>query len=138
MLELPLARPTPLRGLLLDLPDPCLRLLTWGALAVEVSCLPLCSWRKTRPWAWLAATLLQLGILVTIGFAELTLGMLLAHAFVYDPAWGRALRARLARYSLNSTSTSKSSTCSASRPAIADSKRALPPGSRLSTPHSAS
>lgn len=97
VLELPLARPSGLNQLLLGLPEPCLRLLTWGALAVEVTCLPLCLRRETRPWAWLAATLLQLGILITIGFAELTLGMLLVHAFVYDPAWGRALGAWLSR-----------------------------------------
>ena len=87
VLELPLARPGALRDLLLSLPAPFLALATWGALATEILCLPLCLWGRTRPFAWLAATLLQVGILATLGFAELTCGMLLVHWFVFDPRW---------------------------------------------------
>lgn len=92
VLELPLARPGGLRDLLLGLPPASLKVLTWGALAVEICFLPLCVWARSRPWAWLAATLLQLGILATLGFAELTCGMLLVHWFAFDPAWVGSLR----------------------------------------------
>lgn len=87
VLELPLARPTTLRELLLSAPPELLRLATWGALAVEVLCLPLCLFRRGRLAAWVAATGLQIGILFTLGFAELTLGMLLVHWFVLLPGW---------------------------------------------------
>ena len=97
VLELPLARPGAVRELLLSLPDPLLRLMTWGSLATEILCLPLWIWARTRRWAWLAATSLQLGILLTLGFAELTCGMLLVHWFVFDPRWLRAARTWLAR-----------------------------------------
>ncbi len=88
VLELPLARPGALRELLLSLPSSALRLLSWGALGLEALALPLWLNAKTRPWAWVALTALQLGILCTLGFAELTCGMLLVHWASFDPTWG--------------------------------------------------
>ncbi|HUO86455.1 MAG TPA: hypothetical protein VM617_03625, partial [Thermoanaerobaculia bacterium] len=92
LLANPLARDGLLRDLLLALPDGLLRLATWGALAVEVLALPLALWRRTRPAIWLATGALQLGILGVVAFADLTIGMLLAHLFVFDPDWLPARR----------------------------------------------
>jgi predicted DCC family thiol-disulfide oxidoreductase YuxK len=83
----PLARPGPVRDLLLALPPPWLRLATWAALACELLPLPLSFSRRTRAWAWLATAGLQLGILAMVNFADLTFGMLMVHLFLFDPEW---------------------------------------------------
>lgn len=92
VLDNPLARPGPVRDLLLATPPGALRLATWGALAVEILAVPLCLFRRTRPWWWLAAVLLQLGILSMVAFADLTAGMLMLHLFTLDPRWLPARR----------------------------------------------
>lgn len=86
----PLARPNLVRHLFVSLPLWVIRLATWGSLALEISFLPLCLFRGARPWAWLAVSALQLGILTMINFADLTFGMLMFHLFVFDPRWLRA------------------------------------------------
>lgn len=89
VLRSPLARPNALRAALLSLPRPLTALLTWGALATEITALPLSPWRRGRAAAWLAQVSMQLGILSVVSFADLTAGMLLVHLFVLDPAWWR-------------------------------------------------
>lgn len=89
VLQNPLARPTPLRELLLELPRPILAAMTWGALGVELLALPLSFFRIGRLVSWVALVSLQLGILSVVAFADLTAGMLLAHLFVLDPDWWR-------------------------------------------------
>jgi hypothetical protein len=90
VLENPLARPTALRDALLALPPGLLRLATWAALALELLSLPLALVPRLRPWLWAALVALHLSLLALVDFADLTLGMLLVHAFVFDPAWLRA------------------------------------------------
>jgi hypothetical protein len=85
VLELPLARDTWLRTLLLTLPDGAFAWMTWGALAAEVTALPLFLFRATRRFAWAGLIGMQLGILCLLDFADLTAGMLLIHAFVFEP-----------------------------------------------------
>lgn len=87
VLENPLARPGAARELLLGLPDWSLRGATWGALALELGFAPLALSSRLRPWLWAAMTAMHLSLLVLIDFADLTAGMLLAHAFTFDPAW---------------------------------------------------
>jgi hypothetical protein len=87
VLELPLARNTALRDAILALPESVFALLTCGALFAELSALPLFVFRLTRPFAWLGLVAMQLGILCLLDFADLTLGLLLFHAFVFDPDW---------------------------------------------------
>ena len=87
ILDNPLARPTRLREALLGLPPQFLALVTWGALAMEILAAPLALWRRLRPWLWMLLTVFQLSLLVLLDFADLTLGMLLIHAFTFDPAW---------------------------------------------------
>jgi predicted DCC family thiol-disulfide oxidoreductase YuxK len=93
VLENPLARPGPLRQMLLSLPEGVLRFATWGALALELGFAPLALFRRSRPWAWGAMLLMHLGLVVLIDFAELSLGMMLLHFFTWDPAWVRPLPA---------------------------------------------
>lgn len=87
VLENPLARPNFLRGLLLSMPSDLLRFATWVSLLAELVFLPLSVCLTTRKIAWLTLTALQLAILCVVNFADLTIAMLLAHLFVFDPAW---------------------------------------------------
>lgn len=68
------------------------RLMTWGTLGLELLFVPLALWRRTRPWIWLAAVGLHIGILATVQFAELTLGMLVVHLATFDVQWLRGFR----------------------------------------------
>jgi hypothetical protein len=85
VLELPLARATWLRTALLSLPDWAFAGMTWGALAAEITALPLFWLRATRRFAWAGLIGMQVGILCLLDFADLTAGMLLFHAFVFEP-----------------------------------------------------
>jgi hypothetical protein len=89
LLDNPLARPGFVRDAMMRLPDFVLKLMTWGTLALELAWLPLACWRKSRPWAWLAMVGLHAGILLVLDFADLSFGMLMIHAFTFDPAWLR-------------------------------------------------
>lgn len=85
----PLARPGAARDLMLALPEEFLMLMTWATLALEVLFVPLAYWRRTRPYAWSAMLLMHLGIMATVDFADLSLGMVMAHLFTYQSAWPR-------------------------------------------------
>src|SRR5438067_1150934 len=89
VLDNPLARPGPVRDLLLSLPDWLLHLATWGALLAELSFAPLALTRRLRPWLWGMLLLMHLGLIVVIDFADLSLGMVMLHLFTFDPAWVR-------------------------------------------------
>jgi predicted DCC family thiol-disulfide oxidoreductase YuxK len=93
VLSNPLARPTPLRELVLMLPSPLLGAMTWGSLGLELAFAPLALIRPARRWLWLAMTVLHVGLFTLIDFADLTLGMLILHAFTFDPAWIRRVAA---------------------------------------------
>jgi hypothetical protein len=86
----PLARPGPLRDLLLQQPV-LLEVASYGALGLEILALPLALWRPARPVLWWALLGLHLGLLVTVDFADLSLGMLVTHLFLFDPRWLRAI-----------------------------------------------
>jgi hypothetical protein len=88
----PLARTGPTRDLTLSLPMWVFQLLTWKALAVEVLFLPLALSSATRPLAWLAMVGMHVGIITLVSFADLSAGMLLLHAFTFDPGWLTAAR----------------------------------------------
>jgi predicted DCC family thiol-disulfide oxidoreductase YuxK len=87
VLENPLARPGPLRELVLGLPPALLALGTWSALALEIAFAPLALARRLRPWLWLALLGLHLSLVALIDFADLSLGMVMFHFFTFDPAW---------------------------------------------------
>lgn len=94
VLDNPLARPGSLRQALAAAPG-LLQVASWGALAVEILAVPLSLFRRLRPWWWLSAILLQLGILSLVSFADLTVGMLMAHLFTFDRRWLPARRGAL-------------------------------------------
>ena len=80
MLEVPIARPNFLRGLMLAAGS-MIQVMTWSALAMEVLALPLTLFRPTRRWIWLGLLIMNLSILGVIDFADLTFGVLMMHAF---------------------------------------------------------
>lgn len=69
------------------LPSWLLATATYGVLALEILFPLLALSRRARPWAWLAMTALHVGLLLLIDFADLTAGMLVIHAFVFDERW---------------------------------------------------
>lgn len=87
VLDNPLARENGLRKCFLALPTAVTNLATWAALILEILYLPLALLRPTRWLAWLSMTAMHLGILLLIDFADLTLGMLLVHAFTWRFDW---------------------------------------------------
>ncbi|MCI0588027.1 MAG: DCC1-like thiol-disulfide oxidoreductase family protein [Planctomycetes bacterium] len=87
VLENPLARPTPLREILLSLPAPFLQVATFASLGLELAFAPLALFRRLRPWVWAAALAMHLNLLLVLDFADLTLGMVFAHLFTLDPGW---------------------------------------------------
>jgi hypothetical protein len=87
VLNLPLARPGMLRDLLLNLPQWMLSILTFAVLALEILAVPLCLYRRTRPWYWLAMVATHGVIILLIDFADLSIGMLMLHLFTLDPEW---------------------------------------------------
>ena len=93
VLENPLARPGPVRSLLLAQPPAVLRWATWGALGLELGFAPLALVRRVRRWIWLAMVAMHLGLLLVIRFPDLTAGMLILHMFTFDPGWVPAARA---------------------------------------------
>ncbi|MFC7339277.1 DCC1-like thiol-disulfide oxidoreductase family protein [Haloferula chungangensis] len=87
LLENPLARDGWMREVMLALPDGVLMALTWMTLLSELLFLPLAMWSKSRPWIWLMLVGMHLGIVAVVDFADLSLGMLMIHAFTFDPDW---------------------------------------------------
>jgi len=87
VLENPLARPLPLRDLLLSLPETAVSLWTWGALGLELLFAPLALFARARPWLWFLLLGMHLSLAVLIDFADLSMGMVMLHLFTFDPAW---------------------------------------------------
>lgn len=87
LLENPLARDTWLREWMLSWPQGLHRTMTWSILAMEVLFLPLALFARTRFFAWGGMVLMHLDILCIVDFADLTIGMLMIHAFTLDERW---------------------------------------------------
>lgn len=97
ILENPLARPSLLREVVLQLPTVLLASATWGALLLELLFAPLALIRRLRPWLSLAMVVMHLGLIALIDFAALSFAMLILHLATFDPSWlpGRAGKYRL-------------------------------------------
>jgi uncharacterized membrane protein YjfL (UPF0719 family) len=87
LMENPLARDWSFRDWMLQAPSSLTSLITWGSLALEILFLPFCLHPFTRKWASQAMIGMHLSILLLVDFADLTLGMLMLHAFLWDPTW---------------------------------------------------
>lgn len=84
----PLARPNNfIIDALLTGPDILIKFMTWISLFAEISFLPLGCFYHTRKWYWLFFVGLHMGILATINFADLTIGMMMIHIFTFDISW---------------------------------------------------
>ena len=83
----PLARPGMVRDLMLWLPTDFLKIMTWSTLLLEILFVPLALFRRTRPYIWLALLLMHLGIMLTVDFADLSLGMVMIHLFTFQRNW---------------------------------------------------
>jgi hypothetical protein len=87
LLSNPLARDNFITSYLALLPAQFLKIATWTILIAEISFLPLALFEGTRKYAWLLMTVIHLGILCILDFADLTAGMLMIHVFTYDLKW---------------------------------------------------
>ncbi len=97
VLQTAIARSNGIPDLLVAMPEELLRLMTWGTLAFEVAYLPLWLIPRLRAPLWIAAIAFQAGILLTLDFADLTLGMMMIHLFVM-PVWAmRTTRSQCVR-----------------------------------------
>jgi hypothetical protein len=94
ILQTPFARTHFLNLGIVAFPPVLLKCLSWFVVAAELLFGPLVLWKQTRAIAWLTMTGIHVGILVTIDFPDLTLGMLIAHGFVFHPGWLQYLRER--------------------------------------------
>ena len=83
----PLARDHTLNDLIRSLPEWTLRAMTYGVLGLEILFAPLALSKRLRPWLWTLLVAMHLGIMVSVDFADLTIGMLIIHAFTFDPDW---------------------------------------------------
>ena len=94
LFENPLSRPTLMSEFLSSLPEVVLRIQTWGVLFLETSFAFWAAWKPSRRWIWLATVLMHIGIMVTVDFVDLTLGMLMIHLFTFDQRWIPSKRAQ--------------------------------------------
>jgi len=83
----PLGRPGVLRDLFLALPTWLLAAASYGSLCAELLFAPLALVRRLRPALWVALLGMHVGLIALIDFADLSLGMIMFHAFTFDPAW---------------------------------------------------
>jgi len=61
--------------------------LTRGVFLAQLLFFPLVLFRRLRPWLWAALAVIHLLAMVLLGSYGFSLGMLLLHAFTFDPAW---------------------------------------------------
>lgn len=89
----PLARDNIIVWFLVNMiPREFLKLVTWGSLFIEISFLFLGCFHHMRKWYWLAIMGFHLGIIATVNFADLTLGVMMIHVFTFDTEWLKLTR----------------------------------------------
>lgn len=83
----PLARPGFARDFMLYLPDGFLEIMTIGILWLEILFLPLMLIKRIRPWLWIMMLAMHIGIMLTVDFADLSMGMIMIHLFTFQRSW---------------------------------------------------
>ena len=83
----PLARDNFIRDFMISLPLEFLKVMTWSALFLEVTFIPLGCFIHTRKWFWIAHLFLHAGVLTLINFIDFMVGVFMIHIFTYDPDW---------------------------------------------------
>lgn len=101
LLTNPLARPGVVRDIMLGLPSSVLQLMTWGTLALEVFFLPLAVFRMTRPYIWTSMLLMHLGIMLSVDFADLSMGMVMIHLFTFQCQWLSPRKTKMTTQNVN-------------------------------------
>ncbi len=74
-------------GLLDTLPAFFFTALNYIVILFEVLCLPLAFFERTRKYAWLLVTIVQLGILIFLQVETIFFGMMALHLFLFDVRW---------------------------------------------------
>lgn len=69
------------------LPDWLMKGVTWLVIVLEILCLPLVLFTRTRKWLWIIVTFLQLNMLVFLSIPVITFGVLSFHIFLFNPGW---------------------------------------------------
>jgi len=87
LLNNPLSREWMLTDFLRTLPESILHLFSWFALLLEISFGFLALFSKTRIFAWFMVLAMHISILFVVDFADLTLGVLMLHLFIFDASW---------------------------------------------------
>lgn len=77
------------------------KMMTWGSLFLEVSALFIGTFHRTRSTYWLLFMGFHVGILLTVNFTDLTLGMMIAHLFTFDASWFEFTRKLVVKYDRN-------------------------------------
>lgn len=75
-----------------------IQVMTLGSLVLELSALFFGTFSRTRCAYWVMFMGFHVGILMTISFADLTIGMLIPHLFTFDPSWFSVTRKLVERY----------------------------------------
>jgi len=83
----PLARDNFIRDFMISLPLEFLKVMTWSALFLEVTFIPLGCFIHTRKWFWIAHLFLHAGVLTLINFIDFMVGVFMIHIFTYEPDW---------------------------------------------------
>lgn len=79
-------------SVLLNLPPIYLQYMTWSSLIMEISFLFLGIFKRMRKFYWFFFLSLHIGILLTVNFTDLTLGMIVSHLYLYDTYWPEEVR----------------------------------------------
>lgn len=82
-----LSRNNILTDIMLSMPPIFLKIGTWVSLFGEISFLFLGMFKNLRFYYWTFFLLFHIGIIATVNFTDLTLGMIVAHIFLFDPEW---------------------------------------------------
>jgi len=69
-----------------------LKVNTWISLFGETTFLFFGLFENLRPFYWLLILGLHIGVILTVNFTDLTLGMLIAHLYLFDLDWIRKFR----------------------------------------------
>ncbi|VBB19002.1 desaturase [Yasminevirus sp. GU-2018] len=78
-----------------------INMMTWGSLFLEISCLFLGTFYRTRKSYWVMFMGFHIGILTTVNFTDLTLGMIIAHLFTFDASWFEFTKKLVEKYDYN-------------------------------------
>ena len=82
-----------------------IKIFSWGSLFFEISFMFLGLFYRTRKIYWIMSIFFHIGILLTINFSDLTIGMLIPHLFTFDASWFNITRLWVNKYDWNDKET---------------------------------